>query len=469
MQKENKKIIIVLYAMVAMFIVMVLYLAYFQIVKSDKIVNNPYNSRLWVDEAKYQRGSILDRNGVVLAESIETESGEQQRNYPFASLFCHVLGYTSTDYGKTGLEQTFNTELLNMNKTTPIDDIKNLVIENTIGNDIMTTLDVELQSHASSLLEGHKGSIILMNPKTGEVHAMVANPTFNPNTISNDWEELINNKESPLLNRSTQGLYTPGSVIKIITATAIMEESDRIDLNYDDQGKTEVEGYTINNFEHIAHGQINMMWALVHSSNAYFVDKALEVGSLKMSDVFEKFMFNRKIGFDIPVEVSTSPFKDGMSTSDLAAASYGQGTTLVTPLNMAMSVSALANEGKMVRPILVKKIIKEDGELIRDVNTNIISQVTTSEIANTLKEYMQTVVENYHTAQIPGLDSGGKTGTAETASGLTHAWYVGFAPVDNPRFAVAVVLEEDGTLGGTTAAPIGASMLGKAYEIIQEN
>lgn len=467
MQKENKRIIIVLYAMVAMFIFMVLYLAYFQIVQSEKIVKNPYNSRLWVDETKYKRGKITDRNGIVIAESIDEENGGQKRNYPFASLFCHVLGYTSKDYGKTGLEQTFNSELLNMTRTTPIDDIKNLVIENTIGNDLRTTLDVELQSHASSLLEGHKGSIIVMNPKTGEIYAMVAKPAFNPNTISEDWESLINDANSPLLNRSTQGLYTPGSVIKIITATAIMESTDRVDLNYNDEGKTEIEGYTINNFEHQAHGDINMMWALVHSSNTYFVDKALEVGSLKMSDIFERFMFNRKIGFDLPVEVSKSPFMDGMSKTDLAAAAYGQGTTLVTPLNMAMSVSALANEGKMVKPILVNRIIKKDGELVRDVNTNVLSEVTTPEIANTLKEYMKTVVENYHTAQIPGLESGGKTGTAETASGLTHAWYVGFAPVEDPKFAVAVVLEEDGTLGGTTAAPIGASMLQKANEIIQ--
>lgn len=467
MQKTNKRIIIVLYALVIVFIFLVLYLAYFQIVKADKIVNNEYNSRLWVDETKYIRGEITDRNGTVIAQTIDGADGEKIRNYPFGSLYCHVLGYASTDYGKTGLEQSYNKELLNITKNTPIDEIKNLVIENTKGNDIRTTLDTELQSYASELMEGHKGSVILMNPKTGEVYAMVSKPGFDPNNISGDWDNLINDNRSPLLNRSTQGLYTPGSVIKVITATAILESADRVDMNYHDEGSTVVDGYTINNFEHIAHGDINLQWALVHSSNAYFVDKALEVGPAKMTEVFNRFMFNREIPFDLNTEISMSPFKEDMTTSDLAAAAYGQGKTLVTPLNMALSISAIANEGKMVKPILVSRIIKSDGELVRNINTESLSQATSAEVANDLKEYLKTVVENYSTAQIPGLSSGGKTGTAETGSGLTHAWYVGFAPYEDPKFAVAVVLEEDGTLGGTTAAPIGARLMERANELIE--
>ncbi|MDO5689506.1 MAG: penicillin-binding transpeptidase domain-containing protein [Tissierellia bacterium] len=463
MQKENKRVIIVLSGIVLVFIGLVLYLAYFQVVKAETIVNNPYNSRLWVDESKYFRGKILDRNGTVLAESTEAEDGTIARQYYYGRLFSHVLGYTSTEYGKTGLESSYNNELLNISRNTPIDELKIKMIENSDGNNLMTTLDVTLQQFAMEKLDGHKGSIVLMNPKTGEVYAMVANPNFDPNQISEDWEQLITDSTAPLLNRSTQGLYTPGSVIKVITATALLEEQGQIDLNYHDEGKIEVEGYTINNFEFLSHGDINLKWALIHSSNTYFVEKAMEIGSEKMKAVMERYLFNKEIEFDIPVEVSQSPFEAGMSITDLAAASYGQGTTLVTPLNMAMVASAIANEGKMVKPILVSRIIKADGELLRDNVTRVLSTVTTPEVANELREYMTNVVENYSTAQIGSISSAGKTGTAETASGLSHAWYIGFAPAEDPKFAVAVVLEEDGTLGGTTAAPIGAAMLEQGY------
>ena len=242
-----------------------------------------------------------------------------------------------------------------------------------------------------------------------------------------------------------------------------------IDLNYNDTGSIVVDRYTINNFENAGHGEINMQWALVHSSNTYFVDKALEIGPEAMENVFRKFMFGSPIEFDLPTEMSTAPFKAGMDNNAFAAASYGQGTTLVSPLQMAMMISAVANDGKMVEPKLVDRIEEVDKGEIALVNENpkVISEVTSPDIAKELQGYLGAVVDNYASASTFNTSSGGKTGTAETASGLNHAWYVGFAPLDDPKFAVCVVLEEDGTLGGTTAAPIGAKMLDEATLLIK--
>lgn len=175
-------------------------------------------------------------------------------------------------------------------------------------------------------------------------------------------------------------------------------------------------------------------------------------------------MFGSPIEFDLPTEMSSEPFEAGMDNNAFAAASYGQGTTLVSPLQMAMMISSIANDGKMVEPRIVNKIEEVDRNEVVTVNQNpkVISEVTSPEIAKELQGYLGSVVDNYASAKTVNTSSGGKTGTAETASGLNHAWYVGFAPLDDPKFAVCVVLEEDGTLGGTTAAPIGAQMLDEA-------
>lgn len=460
--KKNAKIVI--YAIVVFYIILIIYLAYFQVVEADKLSDHSYNSRNWIDESQYNRGLIVDRNGQVLAETLENQEGEKYRNYPYGSLFCHTVGYSFSDYGKTFLESEFNKELLNIEEETPINELRSIIAEDQEGNNLQTTLDVDLQGKARDLLEGHKGSVIVMNPKNGEIYAMQSAPYFNPNNLDNDWETLISHEDSPLLSRSTEGLYTPGSVIKIVTAASIMDAG--MDLNYYDEGSIVVDGYTINNFENLAHGDINMEWALVHSSNTYYVDKALELGPQALKETFEKFMFNQNIPFDLQVAVSQHPFVSGMSDTDLAAASYGQGDTLVTPLLMAMSVSAIANGGKMVEPYIVESIIGKDYTESRNNEPVILSQVMTEENAELLQEYLASVVDNYPSAQISTLSSAGKTGTAETGSGQSHAWYVGFAPLENPQFAVAVVLEEDGTLGGRTAAPIGAEMLKTAYDII---
>lgn len=462
---RNKRIKMVLLAILALFIFTMLYLTYFQISKASEIIQNPYNARLWVDEKDYTRGTIFDRNMTALAIT-EGESGTKIRKYPFGSTFSHEIGYSSTEYGKTGLEESFNKVLLDINDESPTEDIRKMVVDNKIGNSIQSTLDLDLQEYVYRQLEGHKGSIVVMNPKTGEVYAMASLPTYNPNELSSEWSNLITDNEAPLLNRSTQGLYTPGSIIKMLTSVAIIEEKEKIDLEYFDEGEVVIDGYTISNFENIAHGTIDLNQALMYSSNTYFAVKAKEVGAEKLKEVYDRFMFNKDIPSDVAIEDSFSPFEAGMPETELVAAAFGQGKTLVTPINMALAISSIANDGVMMRPIFVKSIIGSDGEIKEERHSSELSRVTDANTAKELKEYLRNVVNNYHLAQLDGIESGGKTGTAETASGLTHASFIGFAPYENPRLAVAVILEEDGTLGGTSAAPIARDVLQKGLEII---
>lgn len=462
--QENKRIIIALVVFSALFILLVVYLTYFQVFKAEKVADHNYNPRLWVDENLVTRGSIFDKDGNVLAYTKRDEDGNNYRVYEHGELYAHVIGYSSKQYGKTGLEKNYNSLLLNINDRTPLSELRDIIIKNDEGNDLALTLDTKLQSLAYELLDGRKGSIVLMNPQTGEVYVMVSRPTFNPNSLERDWNTLVEDTSGILMNRATQGLYAPGSIFKIITGTALLEREEKIDLDYDDKGTTTIDGHEFKNVNANVYGKIGLEKALVYSSNVYFADKSIELGAEFMGEVSERFMLNKQIPFDIATSISKSPFKSDMGKTYLAAASFGQGDLLVTPLNMAMMVSAIANEGKMMKPFLVKQIISPEGNIITSTSSIGLSTVCTPNIAATLKDYLVAAVDNDSKAQIDGVRVGGKTGTAENSSGKTHAWFVGFAPAQNPQVAVAVILEEDGTSGGDTAAPIAGRMMEAALK-----
>ena len=351
-----------------------------------------------------------------------------------------------------------NNVLLDIDAGTPIQQLQSWIRDNKKGNDIVLTLDTGLQSYAYNLLEGHKGSIVALNPKTGEVYAMASRPTFDPNTLENSWDTLIEEESSPLLNRATQGLYTPGSVFKVVTATSLLEHPE-IDQYYYDNGEFTVDGYTIRNYDERYYEDIDLGGALIHSVNTYFADKALKIGAADLNDTAERFYLGERIPFDIPTEASISGFAPGNSKTEIASAAFGQGTTLVTPLNMALISGAIANDGMMMQPYLVKEIISEEGEVLKETKPVMLRQSTMSTVARELKEYMVSTIDAGSLAALPGVRVGGKTGTAETTSGLTHAWFIAFAPADDPKVAVAVVLEEDGTFGATTAAPIAREIM----------
>ena len=458
-EKENKRIITVLVALCTLLISLVLYISYFQVFKAEAIKQNSNNKRLWMNEENVLRGSILDRNGKVLSYS-EKKDDKNIRYYPYGRLYSHVIGYSYRQYGKAGLEKEYNNELLDIDENNAINEIKNLVLPKSIGNDLRLTIDHNMQEKSRSLLKGKKGSVITMNPKTGEVYSMVSLPDFDAANLDEEWKGIIESEDSPLLNRSIQGLYPPGSIFKIITAVGILETYG-LDQNYVCTGKTIINGQTINDYGKHAHGKIDLKGAIINSCNPYFAEKSLLLGKEKLGEISGKFMINKEIPFDLNVKKSKFDYKSPMEENKLALSSIGQGDVLVTPLNMAMMVSAIANNGDMVKPMLVKEVINKKGKVLTSNTSETLSYATNDMMAEQMKEMMRGVVSSGtgKNASIKNVKVSGKTGTAQNASGKDHSWFVGFAPYDNPKLAVVVVLEAEGTTGGKGAAPIARDLI----------
>lgn len=465
---ETKRTVRLVTLVSILFVLLVVYMTYFQVFRAETIATNSYNQRLSVDENSVERGNIYDRNRVVLASTYQDEQGDNRREYHFPLLYAHLIGYNHPAYGKTGLELAYNNMLLNVEAQTTFGQLKNLIAPTGKGNDLVLTIDNRLQERAYQLLDGHKGSIVLMNYETGGVLAMAGRPSFNPLSLDENWEELLANEDSPLINRSTQGLYTPGSSFKVITAAAILENLTREEQIYQDEGETVIDGYTIKNYLNEVYGEIDLRDALINSANAYFADKGVQVGASALQATARKFMMNQAIPFDIPVAESIAPFARERGLTEIAAASFGQGKTLVTPLQMALTIASIANEGHMPQPHLVSRVVSPEGDVLQEKTPSTLSVVLPTGYAKELKDDLIATVEAGTRAQIEGKTVGGKTGTAETASGLTHAWFIAFLEEEDLPLAVAVILEEDGTLGGQAAAPLAREIFLDAMYLQQE-
>jgi peptidoglycan glycosyltransferase len=452
--------------MCVLFLLLAGYLSYFQFFVGNKIVSSPYNNRNQQLENDTLRGSILDRNGTVLAKSVKT-GDKQDRIYPYGHLYSQIIGYNSKIYGKSLIEKQYNDYLLNRNIANPLVTIKN-VLKNKekTGSDVYLTIDHKIQALADSLIGNRNGAVVAMNPKTGEIIAMISKPDFDPGTksLEANWQSLAESEDHKFLPRATQGLYNPGSTYKVVVSSLAVENG-LSDLMIDDKGSVIIDGKPVKNQNGYSYGKIGMSRALSVSSNVYFSQIAVMLGMDKLKDGASRFGLGKNIPFDIPLTRSQFAYKD-MSKADMAASGIGQGKVLVTPLNMAMITSTIANDGIMMRPTLVKRIATKDGIEIKSFRQSVLEQVIDGSIAGKVKLMMQDVVQNGtgKTAAIYGIHVAGKTGTAENE--LTtgnekkqHSWFIGFAPVEDPQIAVAVVLEYNGSSGGSAAAPIAQRIM----------
>lgn len=456
---ERKKILRVLSVMVLLNITLVLYLSYFQIFQADKIKQNSYNKRLWANEDKVLRGSFYDRNKKILVYSVKDEEEKINRIYKYDHLYSHIIGYSSREYGKAGLEKSYNSYLIDDGKFFDINGVKDLLDKESIGNDVILTIDHDMQLKTRELMLGKKGSIITMNPQTGEIYSMISMPDFNVNTLKDDWPKIIDDTNSPLLNRAIQGLYPPGSTFKIITALSSLQ-NNIINDDFLCSGSTTINGYTIRDYDSKSHGHVDLNKAFRVSCNTYFAEMAVQLGQSNILQTAEKFNFNKDFDFDLDIKKSSFP-TDKMDKTELAASGIGQGKILATPLEMLMVASGIANDGNIVKPHLVSKVLTHDGILVKSNDIEIISNVGSYDKVEQIKNMMVEVVENGTgtQAKIGGISVAGKTGTAENASGNNHAWFVGFAPAKDPKIAVVVLLEEEGSTGGSKAAPIARELI----------
>ncbi len=444
----NKKTIYVLILMLTLFCGVALYFSYFQIFKSPALSGHSQNPRTLAREMSIRRGTIYDRDGEVLAESEMTEGG-QVRKYPYNRLYSQLIGYSNVRFGRTLLEDTYNRYLLGGGAD---GDLAEALFGTTAesGADLHLTIDHDLQLLAANLLGDRRGAIVAMDPSSGEVLCMVSKPWYNPNTLSEQYDALME-EDGMFYPRATQWNYVPGSVFKIITAASAIENGLE-NTEYEDTGTFTVDGYEIHNYGGKVYGLLDMDTAFSKSSNTYFANLATVLGEEKLQKTAEQFYLNREIPFDIPLRKSTTLAGDAEKTQ-VAAVGYGQGDTEVTPLHMAMIASAIANDGVIMEPYVVKSA-KNEGAVLYQKESRILNRAISVTAARRVGDMMQKCVESGTGtgAAISGITVCAKTGTAEVSeTEKDHAWFVAYAPRENPEIAIAIVLENAGTTGAACA------------------
>ncbi len=463
---SNKKIVVTLVFMCALFFSVFIYLTYFQLFKADDLVSSNYNRRLWEKEESVLRGSILDRGGLVLAES-EVENGSQKRVYPYGSLYAHVIGYNTRSYGKTNLELSFNDYLLKTESLTEIIQYgMDMGTENgelKRGCDLITTIDHDLMRTAASAMNGRNGAVVAIVPSTGEVVCLYSGPSFDPNEdeLVKNWADLSEDENSPFLPRATKGLYAPGSTFKIAVAAAALENGYD-DFTVDDEGSVKIDGRVFRNAGGSEYGEIGLREGFKHSSNVFFSRLGVELGAETLKKAAEDFMITKKIPFDIETSASAWSYGSDMGKTELASVGIGQGKLLTTPLNMAVVAAAVANDGIMMKPYLVQSVVSPNGVSVYEAEPEAFGRVAPAVVTDALGDYMLACVESGTgvNARIRGIDVAGKTGTAQNErEGRDHAWFVGFAPKDDPQIAVAVFQEYSGSSGGAACAPIARKIM----------
>ena len=353
--------------------------------------------------------------------------------------------------------------------------VKNEEEENEakVGNSIVTTLDLELQQVASDALGDNKGSVVAINPKTGEILAMVSKPSFDPNDLGAALEAAYSgsDEETPLINRAIDGLYPPGSVFKTVTLSSALENiPDVANRTFNDQGKiTFDDGATLNNYAYQSHGPIDLRYAYRVSSNVVFGTFAMELGNSTLKQTAENYGFNSVIsGPGLTITASQFPTLESYAQGEIAQSGIGQGEVLSTPIQMALVAATVANDGVMMQPRLVNSILDSAGNIVKTMEDTELKQVVSSDIASTIKSYMKYLVDNnlYRWPAFEGTNAGGKTGTADYklpdgTDAVPHAWFISAAPIDDPEIAVAVILE-NGESGAVISAEIASYVVRKA-------
>lgn len=467
MNDISKSIKKVLFVFLMFFMALIVYITYFEVYNADSIEKKPMNKRIWAKRNEVLRGTIYDRNLQALTNSTRVDTLTQKRDYTGGAAFAHVLGYVNPKYGITGLESKYDSEL--MANDTNLTDFMSLKKkkEQKIGHDLVTTLDMNLQKKAYDLLGDHVGAVVALNPKTGEILAMVSKPSFDPNNLNSIWSSINSDKNRPLLNRAVSGLYPPGSTFKTVTSVSALDNISGIKgQSFEDNGRLyfNTKDY-LTDFEGESFGTLSFKEAYVHSSNVVFGQIGLDLGNDNLRKTAEKFYFNQSIPCDgIIIDKSKFPKYKSYEKGNIAQSAIGQAGVLASPMQMALVASTIANNGIMMEPYLVDKVTNNKGKIVKQFNATALSTVMSKEDASYMKDMMRSVVTSGTGAGISylGYDMCGKTGTAENnnqgKNSPAHSWFIAFAPYSDPKIAVAVIAENSGQ-GAQVAAPIAGGVI----------
>jgi peptidoglycan glycosyltransferase len=456
----RRRIIVITYAFIIVFLILAVQEARIQIVDRAAIQQRAGDPRR--AQSLAHRGELLDATGLPLAQSKGS-----RRIYSAGPALAHVVGYSSSVYGESGLESSLDSilsprdpssdqftglgSLFGQRKQQPKPAGGKVIL--TLRRDIAQAVDQALPANV-------RGAVVVLDPRTGAVLAAVNRPTFNPNRLAADWSKLRSRADSPLLDRSFDGLYPPGSTFKMLTASAALDSGTfSVDDGFRDPGYFNIGNFTVHNAEGEASGYQSLVGAFAHSSNVDFAQIGLKLGV----DTFYQYLHRFRVGDDaalsLPVSRDEIPPANSVSDGELAQMSFGQGSLAVTPLRMALIAATIANGGSLMRPLIVKEFQPAGRPPIRTVPVNWGTPIS-KPTADAVREMMIDVVK-YGTGTAAGMSNvvvAGKTGTATHPGGAPDAWFVCFAPARAPRLVVAVVIEDAG-YGGAVAAPIARNIL----------
>ena len=463
--------------LVVCFLLISLGAGYWGVVRADELYEDWDFPRQQQRAFEVDRGSILAADGTTLVETRFGTEGQATRVYHFPSL-APITGHwtirpiVAPIWQKTGLERAFDTYLSGQEGQRGA-LLDNIMHEKIVGADIVTTIDLDLQFQADALLGERAGAVVVMDPKTGSILALSSFPTYDPNSFVANANQLIVNAANPTLNRATRGLYTPGSVFKVITlAGALAQDQTTSNESFEnEEGILFVEGtgYVIRDGSDFPkdNSPYDLAHALAWSSNVTFAQLGLRMNADGIRQISNDFGFGEAPPLEIPAEASRVGSDATLFKREgLADTAYGQGELLVTPLQMALVTSAIVNEGVALEPRLVDSIRSPEGDTIVQYRPRPWKQALSRGVANETKEAMViSAADGFAQAGAPaGIPIGGKTGTAQLAPDTApHAWFIAFAPAENPQLVISVIVENGGS-GGDIAAPIARELIRTALQ-----
>ncbi|HTN55182.1 MAG TPA: penicillin-binding protein 2 [Microbacterium sp.] len=478
MTKELRRLSFVI---LAMFMALFVSASWIQVVDADNLAQNPANTRTRLDSYQIQRGSIIVDGSAIVTSVATNDRYQYQRVYTDGAMWAPVTGYFNPALqSSTGIERALNADLSGTGSNAFFAEIERILSgQPQQGFSVKLTLNAKAQRAAWDALQGLQGAVVAIEPATGRILAMVSTPSFDTNALAShdstavnaEHDRLAADPAKPLYNRAIAGnLNPPGSTFKVVVAAAALASGDwTLESTLPNPARYTLPGST---------NQVSNAWggtcgegatttlaeALKRSCNIPMAELAVEVGDKAIREMAEKFGFNSE--FELPLEATASSYPRGLDDAQTALTGFGQGQVTATPLQMAMVAAGVANDGAVMKPRMVDAVIGDDFAVHTQYTDEAFDQVLSAAQAEALSAVLVEGVDSGAAtgARIDGVDVAGKTGTAENGSNPYTLWFTGFAPAENPKVAVAVVVEDGGGRGqsgsgNAIAAPIAKKVI----------
>jgi len=461
-------------SILVLFTLLIINVNYIQVVRSDELRENTGNTRQLAEEYSRERGSIVVAGTEVALSTPTDDRLKYLRQYPAAELYAPVTGYYSVVYNSTGIEKAENDLLAGSDPRLTLRRIADLFTgRDPAGGNVELTLDPAVQQAAMTGLEGVTGAVVALDPSTGAILGLASTPSFDPNQLSSHDPAAIRAYRESLTddqvtNQAISQRYSPGSIFKVVVSAAALATGDytpETPIPAPDVLTLPGTSTTMENFDgESCNGGADqpLIDALTISCNTAFAQLGIDLGEESVRDMAEAFGIDEQ-GFEMPLKVAPSKLGDIENDAQLAVSSIGQQDVQLTPMQAAMIAAAVANRGTLMKPYLVSQVQAPDLTVIDKTDPEEMSQPVSEEVAGQLTEMMTSVVNNGtgRRARIDGVQVAGKTGTAENSAD-DHSWFIGFAPADDPKIAVAVFVRNGAGTGGDISAPIAKNVI-QAY------